>query len=91
MEIVNTEEEQSDLAEFADFDVKVENNEARPMPVVEPAEVTTSFNHQSTSVAQPLESEKQATKITEFQAQSPLKTRSGRVIKKSIRFKDYIS
>ena len=29
------------------------------------AEVTTSFNHQSASVAQPPESEKQATKITE--------------------------
>ena len=48
--ILKTEEEQSDLAKFDDFDVKVENNEARPIPVVQPAEVTTSFNHRSTSV-----------------------------------------
>ena len=89
--ILNTEEEQSDLAEFDDFDVKVENHEDRPMPVVQPAELTTSFNHQSTFVAQPPESERPATRITESQVQSPLKTRSGRVIKKPIRFKDYIS
>ena len=55
------------------------------------AEVTTSFNHQSASVAQPPESEKQATKITELRSSIPLKTRSGRVIKKPITFKDYIS
>ena len=33
------------------------------MPIVQPAELTTSFNHQSASVAQTPESETQATKI----------------------------
>ena len=89
--ILKTEEEQSDMAEFDDFNVKVENNEDWPIPIVQPAELTTSFNHQSTSVTQRLKSQRQATMITESQVQSPLKTRSGRVIKNPIRFKDYIS
>ena len=41
--ILKTEEEQSDMAEFDDFNVKVENNEDWPIPIVQPAELTTSL------------------------------------------------